>query len=140
MCFYTRPTSFASRGRQHSCRMQQRLVHTASIHVAPGCGPISFTAPWSIRQFHAVGAADDQDNNPRHVMPFDILIVGGGPAGLAAAIRVKQLCQEHNCDYSVCLIDKGRYVPSSFSCFADTLLGVTLLFYDSHSLQLGTVV
>ena len=44
---------------------------------------------------------------PRESMPFDVLIVGGGPAGLAAAIRVKQLCIEQDTDLSVCLIDKG---------------------------------
>lgn len=42
-------------------------------------------------------------------MPFDVLIVGGGPAGLATSIRIKQLCQQNNTDLSVCLIDKGRY-------------------------------
>lgn len=46
----------------------------------------------------------------REVMAFDVLIVGGGPAGLAAAIRIKQLCIEKNHDLSVCVIDKGRYV------------------------------
>ncbi|WP_376100081.1 4Fe-4S dicluster domain-containing protein [Roseomonas sp. CCTCC AB2023176] len=39
----------------------------------------------------------------RESMEFDVLIVGGGPAGLAAAIRLKQLNPETN----VCLIEKG---------------------------------
>ncbi|OIR09526.1 electron transfer flavoprotein-ubiquinone oxidoreductase [mine drainage metagenome] len=42
----------------------------------------------------------------REVMEFDVVIVGGGPAGLAAAIRLKQL----NADTSVCLIEKGAEI------------------------------
>ena len=42
----------------------------------------------------------------RESMTFDVLIVGGGPAGLAAAIRLKQL----NAELSVCLIDKGAEI------------------------------
>jgi len=41
-------------------------------------------------------------------MAFDVLIVGGGPAGLAASIRLKQLSAETGKDLSVCVIDKGR--------------------------------
>jgi hypothetical protein len=44
----------------------------------------------------------------REKMPFDVLIVGGGPSGLAASIRLKQLCQENQVDLSICVIEKGR--------------------------------
>ncbi|MBA1375648.1 electron transfer flavoprotein-ubiquinone oxidoreductase [Sphingomonas ursincola] len=46
----------------------------------------------------------------RESMPFDVVIVGAGPAGLAAAIRLKQLAAEANAEIEVCVIEKGSEV------------------------------
>ena len=37
----------------------------------------------------------------------DVVIVGGGPSGLSAAIRLKQLSQESGQDLRVCLVEKA---------------------------------
>jgi electron-transferring-flavoprotein dehydrogenase len=46
----------------------------------------------------------------REAMEYDVVIVGGGPSGLACAIRLKQLAAEKNREVNVCLIEKGSEI------------------------------
>jgi electron-transferring-flavoprotein dehydrogenase len=56
----------------------------------------------------------------RESMQFDVVIVGAGPAGLAAAIRLRQLAMEHDREITVCVLEKGSALG------AHTLSGAVL--------------
>jgi|TARA_Y100000031_G_scaffold154663_1_gene203087 electron-transferring-flavoprotein dehydrogenase len=54
--------------------------------------------------------AEAQPSGERESMDFDVVIVGGGPAGLSAAIRLRQLAAEGSRDLTVCVVEKGSEI------------------------------
>jgi len=53
-------------------------------------------------------------------MEYDVCIVGGGPAGLSSAIKLKQLALSNNKEINVCVLEKGAAIGAhilSGNCF-----------------------
>ena len=82
------------------------------------CGAADFSgrqiaAPVRAAAFSSASSSADADDPltaERDYMEYDVVIVGAGPAGLSAAIRLKQLEAETGKEISVCVLEKGAEV------------------------------
>ena len=90
-----------------SCEPLLRIPRQFTHHHTPLHPRMS---PMKIRTFHEVGGRR-REFDPRSVEresdEVDVCIVGGGPSGLSAAIRLKQLAEKEGREIRVLLLEKG---------------------------------
>lgn len=64
--------------------------------------------PYILLQSHCVHVTDV--NMERYEDKVDVVIVGGGPAGLATAIKLKQMCDSRGKEMRVCVVEKASEI------------------------------
>ena len=105
----------------------QLLSRSFGFRIPPQLTQLSITR----RTFHISRSVREQEFDPRTIEresdEIDVCIVGGGPAGLSAAIRLKQLAQKNNRDMRVLLLEKGSEMGSSLIHCNSKVLGAHTL-------------
>src|SRR5207237_5677589 len=104
-----RPPSRYTSAAERAPPRDHRHSSGQSLIVAEQRTPVSMQILYS-RSGEIGGRAMGEERAPRERMEYDVVIVGAGPSGLAAAIRLKQLAAADSRALSVCVLEKGSEV------------------------------